>query len=506
MPGRCSSAWIPRAQRVRTARTAIPTATASRTPRSTRRGTHPRGTFARYLAEGATGATFQTRIALLNPGTSAAHVNLRFLRSGVAPVARALTVPPLTRATVDVGTLPGLAQAEFSTVVESDAQVIVDRTMTWAGSPAYGAHAETAITAPSLTWYLAEGATHSGFDLFYLLQNPNAVPAEVVVRFLRGSGAPLEKTYVLGANSRTNIWVDLEEFPAGSGNHALAAADVSAVFEVRNGQPIIVERAMYAQVPGQTLGAGHASAGVTAPALEWFLAEGATGPYFDLFVLIANPGDVDAEIEATFLLPDGTTIVKGYRVHANSRFNIWVDGADDRLADTAVSTTVRSTNGVPVIVERAMWWPGSTWYQAHNSPGATTTGMRWALAEGEVNVSRGLETYILVANTSPTPATVTVTLFFEDGTTAERTFGPAEVPGHSRFNVPVGDFFPALQGGGSGRSSGAKGRNPPRSSSSVRCTGTPRDNRGPPAPTRSPRGCSEGGSHGHGRRHLSVTT
>ena len=107
--------------------------------------------------------------------------------------------------------------------------------------------------------------------------------------------------------------MDFEEFP-GAGQ-ALASTDVSAVFEVLNGQPIIVERAMYADVPGQRFGAGHESAGVTAPALEWFLAEGATGSYFDLFVLIANPGTADAQVEATYLLPDGTTLVRPYTGH-----------------------------------------------------------------------------------------------------------------------------------------------------------------------------------------------
>jgi hypothetical protein len=41
-----------------------------------------------------------------------------------------------------------------------------------------------------------------------------------------------------------------------------------------------------------------------------------------------------------------------------------------------------------IIVERAMWWPGptsATWHEAHNSPGTTQTGTRWALAEGEVS-------------------------------------------------------------------------------------------------------------------------
>ncbi len=274
-----------------------------------------------------------------------------------------------------------------------------------------------------------------------MLQNPNAAEALVRVRFLRPSGAPLEKTYTLPPASRTNIWVNEEDFP-GLGK-ALAATDVSAVFECTNDQPIIVERALYLDLPGQMFGAGHESAGVTAPALEWFLAEGNTGLYFDLFVLIANPGDDDAQVEATYLLPDGTVIVKTQTVAANSRFNIWVDFEHARLADTAVSTTIRSTNGVPVIVERALWWPFGfgQWYEAHNSPGATSTGTRWALAEGEVGGTRGVETYILLANTSLDHREgCKVTLLFEDGTSAVKEF---DVAARSRFNVDARTEFPA---------------------------------------------------------------
>ena len=36
-----------------------------------------------------------------------------------------------------------------------------------------------------------------------------------------------------------------------------------------------------------------------------------------------------------------------------------------------------------------MWWPGPAltsnfWYEAHNSPGATTTATRWVVAGGEI--------------------------------------------------------------------------------------------------------------------------
>ena len=51
----------------------------------------------------------------------------------------------------------------------SDQPVVVTRTMTW-DDREYGAHAETAVAAPSTTWYLAEGSTAGDFALFYLLQ------------------------------------------------------------------------------------------------------------------------------------------------------------------------------------------------------------------------------------------------------------------------------------------------------------------------------------------------
>ena len=61
--------------------------------------------------------------------------------------------------------------------------------------------------------------------------------------------------------------------------------------------PIVAERAMYFTQGGVPFAAGHESAGVTAPALEWFLAEGATGSFFDLFVLLANPNPSAATVQ-----------------------------------------------------------------------------------------------------------------------------------------------------------------------------------------------------------------
>lgn len=418
------------------------------------RGSHPNGTFQRFLAEGATNDFFLTRISLANPSaTRALSVLLRFQLTSGTEVPLFVQVPPRQSRRVTVNDVQGMQQAEFATLVESDGLVVVDRQMSWNRQDSYGSHAEAAVRSTSLVWYLAEGATHSGFDLFYLLQNPSTEPAQVRVRYLLPSGAPLEKSYVVGPKSRFNIWVNLEQFPEGSGIRPLASTDVSAVLEVQNNVPIIVERAMYLtrDVAREPFAAGHESAGVTAPSTTWFLAEGATIDIFDMFVLLANPTGSDALAKVTYLLEDGRTFTRDITLPANSRSNIWVDfeelpagSGQLPLLNAAFSTTVEVTNGVPIIVERAMWWPvdPSQWYEAHNSPGSAVTGVEWGLGDGAVGGST--VTYILVANTETArSANVAITLLFDGLGPVTRVFA---VPPQTRLTVDVGREFPEARG------------------------------------------------------------
>jgi hypothetical protein len=394
------------------------------------------GTFTRYFAEGATSGFFDTEIALLNATGQPATATVRFQRPVPAPeVTETVSLSGLQRVTVNPKLL-GLTVAEFSTVIESTQPIIADRTMTW-DARGYGSHAETSIGRPLTEWFLAEGATISGFDLFYLIQNPNDTAVQVEVRYLLPAPlAPEVKTYTVGPKSRFTIWVNKE-------SATLAAAEVSAA--ITASLPVIVERAMYRPVGAQIFGAGQESAGVEAPSLQWFFAEGATGNFFDLFYLVANPGAQASEVEAKYLKPDGSVVTRTYTIPPNSRFNIWVDFEGPELADTAVATTFRVTNGVPVVIERAMWWSGgvASWYEGHNTAGATVTGEKWGLAAGEVGGPTGIETYILIANTSAFAGTARVTLTFEDGTQATKDFG---LGANSRLNVPVSFEFPAANG------------------------------------------------------------
>src|SRR4029079_17740868 len=174
------------------------------------------------------------------------------------------------------------------------------------------------------------------------------------------------------------------------------------------------------------------------------LAEGATGDFFDTFVLIANPNAEAANLAVTYLLPNGTTVNRTYQVGPKRRYTIYVDQESSRLANTAVSITVRSTNGVPVIVERAMWWPGPAyganwWREGHSSPGSTVTASRWALAEGEQDGPDSAETFVLIANTGAAAALTAVTLYYEDGGTNTTLLA---IPAHSRNTIRVASTFP----------------------------------------------------------------
>ena len=393
-------------------------------------GTHPRSFYTRRLAEGAANGFFTWELDLGNPETTDAHVQVEALLGDGTVRRLPLVVGAQSRRTVTAAEL-GVDGYEFGVEVASDVAIGADRVMTW---NAVGSHAETAIAAPARTWYLAEGATGGPFNLFYLIQNTSPRAAQVTVHFLRPApDPPLDRVYTVPPRSRFTIWVDsIDE---------LANGDVSAV--ITSTEDIAVERAMYLDDATASFAAGHDASAVVAPALAWFLAEGATGSFFDEYILLANPSTSAADIQIDYLLADGTVLPKKYTVEPESRRTIRVDDEHPWLANAAVSARLTALNGVPFIAERTMWWADGGWYEAHNSPGATTTGTRWLVSAGQAGGPWHYSTYVLLANTSPFPGQARVTVLYEGGGTEQRTF---PVAANSRFNVDVALEFPAADG------------------------------------------------------------
>jgi glucose/arabinose dehydrogenase len=396
--------------------------------------THPSNvaSLTRYLAEGSSSTFFDTTIGIANPGAQPASVLMRFLRTDGVVITWPLTIPSLQHATIRPARIAGLAAADFSTVVETDREVVVERTMTWSRDSRFGSHSERAIATPSTSWFLAEGATHGAFDTFYLIENPNDAQAKVQVTYLLPDGAaPIVLPYDVDGHTRKTIWVDAEP--------GLAEAEMSASISVTNDVGIIVERAMYRSSHNTPFMAGHDSAGVTAPAAHWFFAEGATGNFFDMFLLLANPGTAEAKVTVRYLLPGGVPpVVKPYTLDPRSRTTINVEIEDARLADAAVAMVVDSD--LPIVAERSMYWPGPSadaWLEAHNSAGATEPGAAWTVAGGEQGGASQAQTYVLIANTSAFQGKARLTVLREGGTPLIREF---DLSADSRTNVGIGDY------------------------------------------------------------------
>jgi hypothetical protein len=88
------------------------------------------------LAEGRVGgaSAYQTYILLANPGTTAADVTVRFLRTTGVPLVKTFTVPPARRFNIAItggggGDVPELMDAEFGAVIESSQPIAVERAM-----------------------------------------------------------------------------------------------------------------------------------------------------------------------------------------------------------------------------------------------------------------------------------------------------------------------------------------------------------------------------------------
>ena len=191
--------------------------------------------------------------------------------------------------------------------------------------------------------------------------------ADVTITFLREVQEPVTKQVTVPAQSRLTVrLMDFPELQAA----ALGAAITSTV-------PIVAEQAMYVSTPTQFYGAGSASAATPTLATTVHFAEGATGLFFDEFLLLLNPSATPATATILYRLPDGTTLSKAYVIDPQRRRTVWLnyeaqsDPALAALASTAVGATV--TSDIPIAVARKMYWPGlllGGWGEASDAAGS----------------------------------------------------------------------------------------------------------------------------------------
>ena len=378
------------------------------------------------FSEGAAGPFFTTEILIANPNAEEAMAETIFTGSGgTGSISLLHTLPPYSHKTC----------TRQRHCPEPGRRVLDDRAVV---QPA-AAHrrADHVVGCERLRGAYRARARGSVGDLVFRGRVPGrllphvSAAGESAELAERRDGAVLAR---VGAGNRAHVELDANggRITVDPGLDA-DLVDRSFGMVVTFAQPAYAERAMYfGNAPLFT--GGHASAGATAPSPTWFLAEGATGPFFESYVLLANPNDDVTDVTLTYLPATGVPVTTTKSLLPRGRLTINVEGEAPSLSNAAVSTQIAATR--PIIVERSQYWPdpAPVWHEAHNSFGVTALGTRWGLAEGRVGGTRSAQTYILLVNPGTTAANVTIQFLREGQIPVTKTFS---VQPTSRFNVAV---------------------------------------------------------------------
>jgi hypothetical protein len=186
-----------------------------------------------YLAEGYTGAGFETFVLVQNPNPLPAEVTVSYLLQGGGVISTSHSLPANSRSTVyanhpsEVG-----SDRAFSITVSGSLPIIVERAVYFPT----GSHGVTGVREPSTSWYMAEGFTGGGATTYILVANPNDSAAALTITYMVQGGGEIVTQRVVGGNSRDTI---ATQDPLEVGLDQAFSTRVVA------DNPVVVERAMY---------------------------------------------------------------------------------------------------------------------------------------------------------------------------------------------------------------------------------------------------------------------
>lgn len=297
--------------------------------------------------------------------------------------------------------------------------------------PLAGLRAADAEAAGPNRWYLAEGYTGRGFQEYVSVGNAGSTEASVTVTFLFNGARPIDLSYTVPAGSRHTVDVNRVVGPG---------REVSVV--VSSVSPdIAVERAVYFEYGGRPPGS-HIAQAAAASSRTWYFAEGYTGPGFDEYVTVLNPGTAPAALTFEIQASCGFEVRSGLSVGSNSRRTFRVND----LAGPDKHLSVKLNSDQPVVAERPMYFEylgvdGQRWAGGHCVMGATSLEKQYLFAEGTTRP--GFDQWLTIQNPNEVPINVTATYQFGpwQGAPATRSY---RVDGRRRFTV----FVPAEVGPG----------------------------------------------------------
>lgn len=268
-----------------------------------------------YLAEGSNAYGFSTDIEALVAGTGGNTTAVNYMTATGAKARPSIPCGQSRKVTIHTST-EAVAGLDFSTWLHNDdpeQYMAAGRMMYW-NNGSEGTLAG-ALKKPEKTWYLPEGCTDYGFETFILLQNGNPTPAHATLTYMTLAGPSTPPAVTIPANGR--VTVNLMDILPRQEVSTKVVADL----------PIMAERSMY----WDNRRGGHDSTGVSAPANDFYLAEGTTAYGFDEWILVQNPNNQACQVDVTFMtyaggMP-GPSLVMAPNTRATIHANNYI-GAD----------------------------------------------------------------------------------------------------------------------------------------------------------------------------------
>ncbi len=317
-----------------------------------------------YFGEGVANGFFAETLTVFNPTNGPVTVTLQLVQSGAAPLP--LTVHIMQgpgRATVNVNSAfppvgdHGFIVSAVAYGTSTPANIAVQRTLRWPSGGVIESSTTSGTSTLTNNWYFGDGG--KGFWSTYLaFINPSATEtAEAFVFYVHDNGSSYGQPVSVPPLRRVSV-----SPPPGmpEGGFAMQVGSSNLV-------NYVVERSMYA---GTNFALGSASTGADRQAYTWRFAEAAANGYFDTFFLVFNPSwTTAANVTMTFRKTDGTTATHSLTIPSRQRAVVAADALPGIGNNAWFATEVSATNGIPIVVERQMFWPQAGWAGSHSSMG-----------------------------------------------------------------------------------------------------------------------------------------
>jgi hypothetical protein len=181
--------------------------------------------------------------------------------------------------------------------------------------------------------------------------------------------------------------------------------------------------------------------GMPAPGAVWYFADGLAADGLAERFQVYNPQPAEAQLEVAIALDDGEAEPLRITVPRESRVSVVANDETRIPKGVGHAVTLRSTNGVDVVVERSLDSTGAAGRAGVGiSPGASASARSWVFAAGEADST--VEEFVAVFNPGPGAAQVSLAVLAGGARADVATLRNLDLPPGGRTLVRMVEHVP----------------------------------------------------------------